>query len=129
VLPKFKFVQFTLLNRVLTPFLEGFSKAVVPKTPRKKPAGPRVFEPNDGRAPDMLKALGLTGADLSIPSLLKSNLVNVSYRWSDNSCFINHTLEILFWEFAMSPEQDQAVMIQPINHHTLLCLIIYHFKR
>jgi hypothetical protein len=88
-----------------------------------------VFDSNDGRAPDTIEALGLDQPNTSLEQLLKSPFALQSYRWNNYSCFIDHTLEILFWSFASFPSELRAEALRSIPHDSFLSSILYHFHR
>ncbi|KAH6906610.1 hypothetical protein BKA70DRAFT_1401368 [Coprinopsis sp. MPI-PUGE-AT-0042] len=89
----------------------------------------QAFDPNDGRAPDTIEALGLDQHNRSLEQLLKSPFALQSYQWSKYSCFIDHTLEILFWCFASFPNELQDEVLRSVPHESFLSTVLYHFHR
>ncbi|KAH6897925.1 hypothetical protein BKA70DRAFT_1527968, partial [Coprinopsis sp. MPI-PUGE-AT-0042] len=94
----------------------------------RRTAAPK-FDANDGRAPDTIEALGLDQRNRSVEALLRSPCALQSYGWSDNSCFIDHTLEVLFWTVAAFSKEDRAALLGATPHDSALSSILFHFQR
>ncbi|KAJ3517112.1 hypothetical protein NMY22_g14036 [Coprinellus aureogranulatus] len=106
----------------------GHSKPAAPKTPGKKKA-PRNFEPGDGRAPDTLEMLGLNRPSRNLDSVLSSELFSISYLWSNYSCFIDHTVEVLFWGYVMCSPTEQTLLLQDTPPSSPLSSLLHHLER
>lgn len=122
--------QHTDLNLTIT---EGLYD---PKGPRKPTRKRKTAYVNDGRAPDTVKLLAEAEAAIPKPStqqpashtLPATQLM--SYKWiSPNSCFWDHTLEILFraWMVWSQKEKDHFRSILPSD--TFLSFLAHHFVR
>ncbi|PPQ89858.1 hypothetical protein CVT25_004737 [Psilocybe cyanescens] len=51
---------------------------------------------NDGRPPDTLKELTKTVKNQKIPVIWAPNLGPPSYKWNNNSCWLDSSLELLY---------------------------------
>ncbi|KAH6916538.1 hypothetical protein BKA70DRAFT_1419447 [Coprinopsis sp. MPI-PUGE-AT-0042] len=106
---------------------DGHITPTTPRNPRK--SATRSFDPNDGRAPDTIEALGLAQPNRSSQVFESSPLRLQSYQWSNYSCFIDHTLEILFRCFAELPSDKQEDLRVYTPHNSFLSTMIFHFSR
>ncbi|KAJ7825298.1 hypothetical protein B0H14DRAFT_3726915 [Mycena olivaceomarginata] len=114
----------------------------------RRPPRPRVYEENDGRAPDTVAALAAAAAvealgatvpsDVSAAAQAVSRTLSVpysprmlqSFRWdSPNSCFFDNPLEIWFRAFARWSEPERLDFLASIPSSSALAKFFYIFQR
>ncbi|KAJ6569381.1 hypothetical protein B0H19DRAFT_1066129 [Mycena capillaripes] len=124
---------------------DGHFDAVDPKD--RKPRKARVFESNDGRAPDTIAALAAADSAFvfgasTLPTALLTHLPAApfsvshssqllkSYKWdSPNSCFFDNGMEIWFRAFSRWSTVEQAKFLTSLPPNSALADFFYHFQR
>ncbi|KAJ7268152.1 hypothetical protein B0H12DRAFT_1229783 [Mycena haematopus] len=109
----------------------------------RRPPKPRVYEENDGRAPDTLAALAVAAAAeaASLPTPPAppapsdpvpgySPRMLQSFRWDEpNSCFFDTPLEIWFRAFSRWSEPERRDFLSKLPSSSALANFFYNFQR
>ncbi|KAJ7759113.1 hypothetical protein B0H16DRAFT_1313548 [Mycena metata] len=110
----------------------------------RRPTRARIWDQNDGRAPDTIAALaaadGIATGDTNGPepaftavpsasAAFPAHLLR-SYKWdAPNSCFFDNGMEIWFRAFCRWSTSEQNEFLGMLPHNTSLADFFFHFQR
>lgn len=125
--PKFPYIFFASQKTHIFQIIAGHYDPAPPRSYRA-PAK-KIWEANDGRAPDTEAALNPRQVPVFNPLTVNKNLL-LSYKWqSPNSCFVDNGLEIWFRAYCTWPTETKAAFLASVPINSFLSTLFYHFDR